>query len=187
MKRQTPSSIHPFCKRPFPVFIIVGRVDYHRYVSARNILRFLISGFSLKPWKQAAGFVWLLSPAEDTGVMKTVLPPDTDFLFSVCVFLSVSAATLGTLDFSLLYDQENNALHCTINKAKVRRRDDDRDDVGSSRAAVTLREFERKKNLWLKSLSNLTKSACEFHTSAWISSASQLWLYNNINMCCKVA
>ncbi|NWQ83582.1 DOC2B protein, partial [Columbina picui] len=25
---------------------------------------------------------------------------------------------LGTLDFSLLYDQENNALHCTINKAK---------------------------------------------------------------------
>uniref|UniRef100_A0A667Y475 Double C2-like domain-containing protein n=1 Tax=Myripristis murdjan TaxID=586833 RepID=A0A667Y475_9TELE len=28
------------------------------------------------------------------------------------------AATLGTLDFSLLYDQENNALHCTINKAK---------------------------------------------------------------------
>lgn len=30
------------------------------------------------------------------------------------------AAALGTLDFSLLYDQENNALHCTINKAKVR-------------------------------------------------------------------
>uniref|UniRef100_A0A8C7FRP4 Double C2 domain beta n=1 Tax=Oncorhynchus kisutch TaxID=8019 RepID=A0A8C7FRP4_ONCKI len=29
-----------------------------------------------------------------------------------------SKATLGTLDFSLLYDQENNALHCTINKAK---------------------------------------------------------------------
>nr|XP_033955043.1 double C2-like domain-containing protein beta [Pseudochaenichthys georgianus] len=27
-------------------------------------------------------------------------------------------ATLGTLDFSLQYDQENNALHCTINKAK---------------------------------------------------------------------
>ncbi|KAJ8783841.1 hypothetical protein J1605_008884 [Eschrichtius robustus] len=27
-------------------------------------------------------------------------------------------AALGTLDFSLLYDQENNALHCTINKAK---------------------------------------------------------------------
>lgn len=31
----------------------------------------------------------------------------------------VSAAALGTLDFSLLYDQENNALHCTISKAKV--------------------------------------------------------------------
>ncbi|XP_060768420.1 double C2-like domain-containing protein beta isoform X2 [Neoarius graeffei] len=29
-----------------------------------------------------------------------------------------SSSTLGTLDFSLLYDQENNALHCTINKAK---------------------------------------------------------------------
>ncbi|EPQ02760.1 Double C2-like domain-containing protein beta [Myotis brandtii] len=30
----------------------------------------------------------------------------------------LSAAALGTLDFSLLYDQENNALHCTISKAK---------------------------------------------------------------------
>nr|XP_019960670.1 PREDICTED: double C2-like domain-containing protein beta [Paralichthys olivaceus] len=29
-----------------------------------------------------------------------------------------SDATLGTLEFSLQYDQENNALHCTINKAK---------------------------------------------------------------------
>ncbi|CAO2644233.1 Double C2-like domain-containing protein beta [Lemmus lemmus] len=27
-------------------------------------------------------------------------------------------SALGTLDFSLLYDQENNALHCTISKAK---------------------------------------------------------------------
>lgn len=34
----------------------------------------------------------------------------------------LSAAALGTLDFSLLYDQENNALHCTISKAKVGRR-----------------------------------------------------------------
>ncbi|XP_056141238.1 double C2-like domain-containing protein beta [Lampris incognitus] len=31
---------------------------------------------------------------------------------------SDESTTLGTLDFSLLYDQENNALHCTINKAK---------------------------------------------------------------------
>lgn len=31
----------------------------------------------------------------------------------------LSTAALGTLDFSLLYDQENNALHCTISKAKV--------------------------------------------------------------------
>lgn len=38
-------------------------------------------------------------------------------------------ATLGTLDFSLLYDQENNALHCTINKAKVSRCDDENDDA----------------------------------------------------------
>ncbi|NXA98793.1 RP3A protein, partial [Melanocharis versteri] len=37
-------------------------------------------------------------------------------------FLSFRGTTLGTLDFSLLYDQENNALHCTINKAKVRLR-----------------------------------------------------------------
>nr|XP_056721114.1 double C2-like domain-containing protein beta isoform X1 [Euleptes europaea] len=32
---------------------------------------------------------------------------------------SDDCTALGTLDFSLLYDQENNALHCTINKAKV--------------------------------------------------------------------
>ncbi|KAM8975116.1 double C2-like domain-containing protein beta isoform 2-T2 [Pelodytes ibericus] len=31
---------------------------------------------------------------------------------------SDDCTTLGTLDFSLLYDQENNALHCTINRAK---------------------------------------------------------------------
>ncbi|XP_048375343.1 double C2-like domain-containing protein beta [Sphaerodactylus townsendi] len=33
--------------------------------------------------------------------------------------IRVYCTALGTLDFSLLYDQENNALHCTINKAKV--------------------------------------------------------------------
>lgn len=33
--------------------------------------------------------------------------------------ISSLTAALGTLDFSLLYDQENNALHCTISKAKV--------------------------------------------------------------------
>ncbi|KAM8975115.1 double C2-like domain-containing protein beta isoform 1-T1 [Pelodytes ibericus] len=32
---------------------------------------------------------------------------------------SDDCTTLGTLDFSLLYDQENNALHCTINRAKL--------------------------------------------------------------------
>uniref|UniRef100_A0A8C5B551 Double C2-like domains, beta n=1 Tax=Gadus morhua TaxID=8049 RepID=A0A8C5B551_GADMO len=32
---------------------------------------------------------------------------------------SDDSTTLGTLDFSLLYDQENNALHCTINKARL--------------------------------------------------------------------
>ncbi|XP_071459301.1 double C2-like domain-containing protein beta isoform X2 [Marmota flaviventris] len=31
---------------------------------------------------------------------------------------SDDCTVLGTLDFSLLYDQENNALHCTISKAK---------------------------------------------------------------------
>lgn len=32
---------------------------------------------------------------------------------------SDESTTLGTLEFSLMYDQENNALHCTINKAKL--------------------------------------------------------------------
>ncbi|KAG7516696.1 double C2-like domain-containing protein beta isoform X1 [Solea senegalensis] len=32
---------------------------------------------------------------------------------------SDDSTTLGTLEFSLTYDQENNALHCTINKAKL--------------------------------------------------------------------
>lgn len=34
----------------------------------------------------------------------------------VCVFLT---ATLGSLEFTLLYEQENHALHCIIVKAKV--------------------------------------------------------------------
>lgn len=40
--------------------------------------------------------------------------------YFVDILMCFLTATLGTLDFSLLYDQENNALHCTINKAKVR-------------------------------------------------------------------
>ncbi|XP_014911683.1 double C2-like domain-containing protein beta [Poecilia latipinna] len=32
---------------------------------------------------------------------------------------SDDSTTLGTLEFSLQYDQENNALHCNINKAKL--------------------------------------------------------------------
>ncbi|KAM7333833.1 hypothetical protein ACRRTK_007153 [Alexandromys fortis] len=36
-------------------------------------------------------------------------------IFSCNIFIYTA---LGTLDFSLLYDQENNALHCTISKAK---------------------------------------------------------------------
>ncbi|KAM7397605.1 hypothetical protein PAMA_005761 [Pampus argenteus] len=38
---------------------------------------------------------------------------------SIIVSITCYTATLGTLEFSLLYDQENNALHCTINKAKL--------------------------------------------------------------------
>lgn len=49
------------------------------------------------------------------------------YMFFCCFFQAlmsfvsvlVVSATLGTLEFSLQYDQENNALHCTINKAKV--------------------------------------------------------------------
>ena len=43
----------------------------------------------------------------------------SSFPVALSVLPSLSAAALGTLDFSLLYDQENNALHCTIAKAKV--------------------------------------------------------------------
>lgn len=32
------------------------------------------------------------------------------------------SATLGALEFSLLYDQDNSSLHCTIIKAKVSER-----------------------------------------------------------------
>lgn len=33
--------------------------------------------------------------------------------------VSLLAATLGSLEFSLLYEQENHSLHCCIVKAKV--------------------------------------------------------------------
>uniref|UniRef100_A0A8C8F687 Double C2-like domain-containing protein beta n=1 Tax=Oncorhynchus tshawytscha TaxID=74940 RepID=A0A8C8F687_ONCTS len=42
----------------------------------------------------------------------------TQWLCKICSEHREVTSTLGTLDFSLLYDQENNALHCTINKAK---------------------------------------------------------------------
>lgn len=42
--------------------------------------------------------------------------------FSSCVF--ILAATLGSLEFSLLYAQESHALHCCIVKAKVNTRRD---------------------------------------------------------------
>lgn len=49
------------------------------------------------------------------------------------------AAALGTLDFSLLYDQENNALHCTINKAKVRGADQPRGAIRGRRSPAESR------------------------------------------------
>lgn len=39
-------------------------------------------------------------------------------MFSWCLPLPPSA-TLGALEFSLLYEQDNSSLHCTIIKAKV--------------------------------------------------------------------
>lgn len=54
--------------------------------------------------------LWLLKPHRGVSLLphgqRVTQPPSP-------------TAALGTLDFSLLYDQENNALHCTISKAKV--------------------------------------------------------------------
>lgn len=41
-------------------------------------------------------------------------------VFCVWLFFFFFIAYLGTLEFNLLFDQENNCLHCTIHKAKVR-------------------------------------------------------------------
>lgn len=43
----------------------------------------------------------------------------TKQMFS-CLLSLLPAATLGALEFSLLYDQENSNLQCTIIRAKVR-------------------------------------------------------------------
>ncbi|XP_032471457.1 double C2-like domain-containing protein beta [Phocoena sinus] len=54
-------------------------------------------------------------PGRSTARPPAKLPedePDADG------YESDDCTALGTLDFSLLYDQENNALHCTISKAK---------------------------------------------------------------------
>uniref|UniRef100_A0A667XM17 Double C2 domain beta n=1 Tax=Myripristis murdjan TaxID=586833 RepID=A0A667XM17_9TELE len=57
-------------------------------------------------------------PCDDVSVtLRISFPVANSRLLLICLS-SVFTATLGTLDFSLLYDQENNALHCTINKAK---------------------------------------------------------------------
>lgn len=73
----------------------------------------------------------------DESAQITLFPPSQEKLqvilisSALCSSYLPPAATLGTLDFSLLYDQENNALHCTINKAKVSRRADANDDVAA--------------------------------------------------------
>ena len=56
--------------------------------------------------------MWHLVPPHRGGCLSSTVWPEHDLS-------PLSAAALGTLDFSLLYDQENNALHCTISKAKV--------------------------------------------------------------------
>lgn len=43
------------------------------------------------------------------GVLTRLFPP-----------LPSLSATLGALEFSLLYDQDNSSLHCTLIKAKAR-------------------------------------------------------------------
>ncbi|XP_066551635.1 double C2-like domain-containing protein beta [Amia ocellicauda] len=52
------------------------------------------------------------------GATAAPIAPKKDEEPDVEGYDSDDSTTLGTLDFSLLYDQENNALHCTINKAK---------------------------------------------------------------------
>lgn len=77
--------------------------------------------------------------AVDESAQITLFPPSEAKLqvilisSALCSAYLPPAATLGTLDFSLLYDQENNALHCTINKAKVSRRHADANDDVSIR------------------------------------------------------
>uniref|UniRef100_A0AAQ5XX05 Rabphilin 3A homolog (mouse), b n=1 Tax=Amphiprion ocellaris TaxID=80972 RepID=A0AAQ5XX05_AMPOC len=43
---------------------------------------------------------------------------NADGICSLCEHVFTLAATLGSLEFSLLYEQENHALHCSIVKAK---------------------------------------------------------------------
>ncbi|KAM4046324.1 double C2-like domain-containing protein beta isoform 2-T2 [Anomaloglossus baeobatrachus] len=56
--------------------------------------------------------------AASTTTTTTTLPCKQEEEVDLDGYDSDDCTTLGTLDFSLLYDQENNALHCTINKAK---------------------------------------------------------------------
>uniref|UniRef100_H3CY39 Double C2-like domain-containing protein n=1 Tax=Tetraodon nigroviridis TaxID=99883 RepID=H3CY39_TETNG len=57
-------------------------------------------------------------PGPAGGETGTATPPRPPENWPTATGKIKICATLGTLDFSLLYDQENNALHCTINKAK---------------------------------------------------------------------
>lgn len=101
----------------FNVFVCFG--------VAGNSRRLLISRILLQWWKQTDNFV---------SSLPRKAASNADFLSSPYLPLT---ATLGTLDFSLLYDQENNALHCTINKAKVSRRDDANDDANIQPSVVS--------------------------------------------------
>ncbi|MEQ2199952.1 hypothetical protein XENOCAPTIV_017923 [Xenoophorus captivus] len=53
---------------------------------------------------------------ENDGDREEVFDSDDDDI--IAVFVLCFSAYLGTLEFTLLFDQENNCLHCTIHKAK---------------------------------------------------------------------
>lgn len=50
--------------------------------------------------------------------MRRLQSPHSSMYYSMCSITCLSAS-LGTLEFNLLYEKETSSLHCTVLKAKV--------------------------------------------------------------------
>lgn len=112
-----------------PTHMSLQRVVSHRFIS-QSVTRLPADPHQSGRWKRTMTMTRMtpvrihklkltLSKCKSSSLIDTSMFYQRSHT-SCCVFC-VRAATLGCLEFNLLYESENHALHCCIVKAKVRK------------------------------------------------------------------